>query len=125
MQFNESLSDQYPASQATHVYVTEAPAFFLPFAQTSQRTLPAFAVLCVGQVAQEVEPANFENVSATQSTHSVLPAVGLNLPGTHGKHAADATSGWYLPAGQSRPLYVLYRVSKRRIMKKVRKVKIY
>ena len=93
MQSDESLSDQYPASQATHVYITEAPAFFLPFAQTSQRTLPAFAVLPEKQSSQEEEPANFENVLAAQSTHSVLPASDLNLPGTQGKHAADAVSG--------------------------------
>ena len=114
MQSNESLSDQYPASQATHVYVSGAPAFFLPFAQTSQRTLPAFAVLPEKQSSQEDDPGNFENVFATQSTHSVLPASVLNFPGTQGRHAADAVSGWYLPAGQSRPLYVLYRVSKRK-----------
>ena len=88
-----------------------------------QRTLPSFAVLSVGQGAQEDDPGDFENVFATQSTHSVLPASDLNFPGTQGRHAADAVSGWYLPAGQSRPLYVFYRVSKRKIMKKVRKVK--
>ena len=95
----------------------------LPASQFKQLALPSSDFSPTPQSLQEDDPGDFENVLAAQSTHSVLPAAVLNLPGTQGKHAADATSGWYLPAGQSRPLYVLYRVSKRKIMKKVRKVK--
>jgi len=95
--FNESVSDQYPASHATHEYKSSASplvvTFFLPFSQTVQRTLPSFAVLSVGQGAQEDDPGDFENVFATQSTHSVLPASVLNFPGTQGKHAVDVVSG--------------------------------
>ena len=46
--------------------------------------------------------------------HPVVLAFGLNLPGTQGKHAADASSGWYLPDGQFKPLHVLFCERKER-----------
>lgn len=52
-------------------------------------------------------PEEFENVFALQLTHSDLPASALNLPGTQGRHDADASSGWYFPDGQSKPIILL------------------
>ena len=79
-----------------------------PASHFKHLALPSSDFSPTPQSLQKDDPGDFENVLAAQSTHSVLPAASLNLPGTQGKHAADATSGWYLPAGQSKPLYVLF-----------------
>ena len=52
-------------------------------------------------------------------THSDLPASALNLPGTQGRHDADASSGWYFPDGQSKPIILLlFKLKETEIEKK-------
>ena len=93
-----------------------------PASQFKQLALPSSDFSPTPQSLQEDDPGNFENVLAAQSTHSVLPTAVLNLPGMQGKHAADATSGWYSPAGQSKPIILLLFKLKKTETEKVKNV---